>query len=123
MVNSTTPPAGRALWHDRAAQGTLGLAIVLNILLFILVFVAADRLADAVAVSGSSSGSADRFGAPSNALILPIIGLVAWLSAGALGCFYYVARSQRPIAYTIWGAIVLIELATWVPVLALLLNL
>jgi hypothetical protein len=123
MANSTTPSAGRTIWRDRAAQGTLGLAIILNLLLFLLVFVAADRLADGITTSGSSSGSVDRFGAPSNALILPIIGLIAWLSAGALGYFYYEARSEIPIAYTIWCAIVLIELATWVPVLALLLNL
>lgn len=119
MANSTAPPAGRAIWRDRVTQGTLGLAIILNILLFILVVLTAGRLADAI----TASGGMDRFGAPSNALILPIIGLIAWLSGGALGYFYYQARGQKSIAYSIWCAIVLVELATWVPVLALLLNL
>ena len=123
MANSTAQPAGQAIWHDRAALGTLGLAIILNVVLFVLAFVASDRLADAIAVSGGISGNVDRFGAPSNAFVLPIIGFITWLSAGALGYFYYSARGEKSIAYTIWGAIVLIELATWVPALALLLNL
>ena len=123
MANSASSSTGRPVWQDQAAQGTLVPAVILNFLLFILVLVTHDRLADAIAASGSSSGSVDRFGAPSNALILPIIGLIAWVSAGALGYFYYIARDEKSIAYTVWGAIILIELATWVPVLALLLNL
>ena len=123
MANSTSSSTGRPVWQDQATQGTLGPAVILNLLLFILVLVAYDRLADAIAASGGSSGSVDRFGAPSNAVILPIIGLIAWVSAGALGYFFYSARDEKTIAYTVWGAIILIELATWVPVLALLLNL
>ena len=120
MANSTTTGSGRAIWQDRAAQATLSLAIVLNIALFALVFVTNDQLSEAIAGSAGVSGSGDPFSSPSSALILPIIGLVSWLLAGALGLFYYTTRDQASIAYTIWGAAVLIELATWVPVLGLI---
>lgn len=122
MANSTVPGTGQAVWQDRAAQATLGLAIVLNIVLFVLVFLTYDQLTETIAGSGGLSGSDDRFGSPANALILPIIGLVSWLLAGALGLFYYTARDQASIAYTIWGTVVLIELATWVPILSLIIG-
>ena len=117
MAKSITPGTGQAFWQDRAAQATLGLAIVLNILLFALVFLTYDQLTETIA---ATAGSGDHFGSPSSVLVLPIIGLVSWLAAGALGLFYYSTRDQASIAYTIWGVAVLIELATWVPVLSLI---
>jgi hypothetical protein len=118
MSNSTAPGTGRAFWQDRTAQATLGLAIVLNIALFALVFFTRDHLAEALAAAGNDA----RFGWPSSAFILPIIGLTSWLSAGALGLFYYSNRDQAAIAYTIWGAAALIELVTWVPALNLIIS-
>ena len=123
MANSSTATAVQNIWQDRATQVSLGLAIVLNLLLFGLVILSNDRLATAIADSGTGSGAAadgvDRFGSPSNAFILPIIGLIAWLLGGALG-IYYSVRNEVPIAYTVWSTVVLIELATWVPILALI---
>jgi hypothetical protein len=120
MANSTTPGTGRTIWQDRAALATLGLAVALNILLFVLVFLTYDQTTEAIARNADAAGSGDRFGSPSSAFILPIIGLVSWLLAGGLGLFYYTIRDQVSIAYTIWGVVVLIELATWVPVLSLI---
>ena len=122
MADSTEPLNGRALWRDRGAQVTLGLAVVLNILLFLLVILTNDRLAESIANSGTKLGSVDRFGPPSSAIILPVIGLITWLLAGALGFFYYAVRDEASIAYTVWGASALVVLATWVPVLGLIFD-
>jgi hypothetical protein len=116
MANSTAPETSRAIRRDRTAQATLGLAIVLNILLFVLVFLTYDQLTESMA---GSVGGSQRFSSPSSAFILPIIGLVSWLSAGILGFFFYSTRDQATIAYTIWGVAVLIQLATWVPIVNL----
>jgi hypothetical protein len=119
MANTTAPKNARVIWQDRLAQLTLGLTIVLNMALFILVFLTYDQLTEAIAGSVASD---DRFGLPSSALILPVIGLVSWLLAGALGFFYHARRDQASIAYTVWGAAGLIQLAVWVPVLRLIIS-
>jgi hypothetical protein len=115
MSNTSTETAGQALWQDRIAQISLGLAVVLNLLLFVLVLLARQRLDEAIAASNG--------GGPFNVLMLPIIGLVAWIVGGVLGYFFYTVRDEPPIAYIIWGTVVLIELATWVPAVALIINL
>lgn len=94
---------------------SLGLAIVLNVILFALILIANRQLEEAIA-------NTPEAGPLTNALILPVIGLVAWLVGGALGAFFYFARNEAPIAYIVWGAVVLIELATWVPALALMID-
>lgn len=101
----------RTLSQDRVAQLTLGLAILLNMALFAFVLLANRRLAQAIADSAT---------APPSVFILPVIGLVAWLLAGVLGYYYYAIRDETPVAYIVWGATVLIQLATWVPALSLI---
>lgn len=118
MSNSPARTAAQALWHDRVARVSLGLAIALNLLLFALVLLAKQSLDEALAAS-----SAGPTGGRHEALIVPIIGLVAWIVGGGLGAFYHNVRDEAPIAYIIWGAVVLIELATWVAVLNLIIDL
>jgi hypothetical protein len=112
--------AGPAIWRDKAAQISLGLAVVLNLLLFVLVLLTHQQLEDAVTAAEAAAGPGT--GGQYSTLILPIIGLASWLSGGALGAYYYRWRVEAPIAYIIWGAVVLIEVATWVPVLTLIVN-
>ena len=123
MSESATQTAGPAFWQDRATQISLGLAIALNLLLFALVLLANQQLEEAVAGAVNISDGADRFAAPANALILPIIGLLSWLIGGVLAYFYFSVRDEAPMATIIWGAVILIEVATWVPVLNLLIDL
>jgi len=121
MSESPTETYSPVFWRDRATQISLGLAIALNLLLFILVLATNRQLEEAIA--GRISGGAGRFGAPSSALILPIIGLVSWLIGGALAYFYFKGRNEASMAVIIWGTVVLIELATWEPILNLLTDL
>lgn len=123
MAKLTAPQTWRNLSQDRAARLTLGLAILFNIALFALVLLANQRLTEAIADASSAPGDVDQFRVPSSAFILPIIGLVAWLLAGVLGYYYYAVRDENPVAYTVWGVTVLIQLATWVPVLSLIAGL
>jgi hypothetical protein len=132
MSNSATEKVGQPLWQDRAAQVSLGLAILLNLILFLVVFLAHQQLNEAVTAgsvaAGGISGAVDpapapNAGAPFNVLILPIIGLVSWIVGGALGAYYYSPRTDAPMAYIVWAAVALIGLATWVPVLSLILKL
>jgi hypothetical protein len=125
MSNSATETTRQPIWQDRAAQASLGLAIVLNLFLFILVLLAYRPLNQAAAgLSGAiDPATALNAGGPFNVLILPIIGLVSWLAGGALGVYYYNARSEAPMAYIIWSVVALIGLATWLPALSLILNL
>lgn len=112
MATETTKPNIR---QDRVARISLGSAIALNLILFALVLLANQQLSDAIA-------GAPDVGRPPNAYVLPVIGLVAWLVGGALGAIFFIARDEAAIAYIIWGSTVLIQLATWVPALALLIN-
>lgn len=121
MSDSTTGAAVKAPWQDRTAQVTFLLAVALNLLLFILVLLAREPLEQGITTAGG-----DRFGTPVgdpySALILPIIGLIAWLAGGLLGYFYYKVRDEAPVAYIVWGAVVVIELATWAPAISLIIN-
>ena len=119
MSDSLTETANKAFWRQRATQIGLGLSIALNLLLSALVLLTSQQLEQAIA----GATGVDSFGAPSNALILPVIGLVSWVIGGALAYFYVSLRNEAPMATIIWGTVILIELATWVPVLNLLIDL
>jgi Mn2+/Fe2+ NRAMP family transporter len=100
------------------ARISLGLAIALNLLLFVVILFARPGLDEAITLSNAVPGEAAY-----DALILPIIGIAGWVVGGALGLFYYNARDEAPMAYIIWGTVVLIELATWVPAITLIFGL
>lgn len=128
MSNSTTKTVWQPIWRDRAARIGLGLAVILNLLLFVMVLLTHQQLSEAMASAGDISDAIDgtiapNAGQPFNVLILPIIGLVSWLVGLALGAFYYNVRKDPPMAYIVWAAVVLVDLATWVPALSLIFDL
>jgi hypothetical protein len=132
MSNSATEATDRPILKDRAAQISLGLAIILNLFLFLLIILAYQRLNEAVAAYsvavGDTAAAVDlsatpNAGGPFNVLVLPIIGLVGWLVGGVVGAYYYSARADAPMAYIVWASAVLIGLATWLPALSLIMNL
>ena len=59
-------------------------------------------------------------GPPTRLFVLPLLGLLAWLSNGAIGWAVYQAQGEKAIAYLLWGAAVLVQLVTWIAVLLLL---
>jgi hypothetical protein len=119
MSNATTETVTRPIWRDRAAQISLGLAMLLNLLLFVLVLLAHQQLNEAMDAAAGAPDNGQAF----NSLVLPIIGLVTWVIGGALGAFYYRIRGEAPMAYIIWAAVAFIQMTTWVPVLTMIVDL
>ena len=108
------------LWRDKLSQILLTAPIILNLLLFGVLTALMNRLNDQVPLHFDSNGMVDRTGAAANLLILPIIGLVAWSPALGGGLFFYFWRDERPMAQLIWAITIVIELATWMAVIMLL---
>jgi len=111
---------GWDIWHDRIFGICLGATFLLNSLLFALLTILINRLPAEMALHFDAQGQIDRFGSPASLILLPLTGLITFLVAIALGWFYYQNRSQKPLAYIVVGAAVLIELATWVALAGLI---
>jgi len=112
------PPS--ELWRDRLSQILMATPILLNLLLFGVLTALITGLEEQVPLHFDSSGSVDRTGSAANLLILPTIGLVAWILALVGGLYFYLWRDERPVAQIIWAMTIVIELATWTAVFILL---
>ncbi len=111
---------GWDIWHDRILRICLGAILSLNGLLFALLTILISRLPTEMALHLDAQRQIDRFGSPAGLFLLPLTGFVTILVAVALGWFYYQNRREKPLAYIVVGAAVLIELATWVALAGLL---
>ncbi len=110
------------IWRDRVLQVSLGLAIFLNGLLFAFLSAILGRLPAEMALHFDKDAQVDRYGSPAGLLISPLVGFIAWIAACILGWLFYQERREKPIAYIIGGATVVIEIATWIAVIGLLAN-
>jgi uncharacterized membrane protein len=110
----------RDIWRDRVMQFSMGAAIVLNVALFAVVAAQFGRLPDEVPLHFDGPGQVDRFGSPAGLYVLPLIGLITWLTAALLGWFFHQVRDEKPVAYIVWGTTVAIQLATWLAIINLL---
>ncbi len=110
-----------SIWPERRSLFLIGAAVALNLTLFAFLSVIYSRLPAEVPLHFSQIGVVDRTGSPSGLFILPLIGLVAWIAAVILGWFFYFLRHEKPVAYIVWGVTVVIELATWIAVVGLIL--
>lgn len=108
------------LWQDRLAQAVAITAVALNGLLFACLCAIYSRLPALVPLHFNEGGIADRIEAPLYLFVLPLVGLIVWLANGMLGWFFYHWRGERPLAFILWGAAVVVQLATWAAVLGLL---
>lgn len=110
----------RDIWGDRVMQFCLGASIILNVALFALIAAQFGRLPDEVPLHFDGLGQVDRYGSPAGLYILPLIGLLAWLTAALLGWYFHQVRDEKPVAYILWGATVAIQLAAWLAIINLL---
>lgn len=108
------------IWRDRRAQSMLATAVSLNGLLFAYLCTAYGRLPASVPLHFSQTGAVDRVGTPANLFLLPLIGLLSWLINSVLGWFFYQLRHEPPLALVLWGAAIVVQIATWTAVLGLL---
>lgn len=108
------------IWQDRLAHIIVATAASLNGLLFAYLCAIYGRLPRLIPLHFDEHGFADRVEAPASLFVLPLVGLIAWLVNGALGWYFYHWRDEQPLAFIMWGATILVQLATWAAVLGLL---
>jgi uncharacterized membrane protein len=101
-------------------QSCMGASIILNVALFAFIAAQYDRLPDEVPLHFDGLGQVDRYGSPAGLYILPLIGLIAWLTAALLGWYFHQVRGEKPVAYVLWGTTVAIQLAAWLALVNLL---
>lgn len=111
---------GWSIWPDRKALILLGASILLNLSLFAFLSLVFVSLPEEVPLHFSRIGDVDRAGPPTGLFVLPLIGLVSWISAAIVGWFFYYIRHEKPIAYIVWGITVVIEIATWIAAVGLI---
>lgn len=108
------------IWRDRLAQMMWATAMVLNGFLFAYLCTIYSRLPALVPLHFNESGIVDRVETPANLFILPLVGLMAWLVNGLSGWLFYHWRSEKPLAFILWGTAIVVQLAAWAAVLGLL---
>lgn len=64
-----------------------------------------------------ASGSPDRLGPRGEIFLVPLIGLLTWLTNGVLGSLLY--RRERVASYLLWGGSILVQLLVWTAALGL----
>ena len=110
----------RDIWRDRVMQFCVGASIILNVALFAVIASQIGRLPEEVPLHFDNLGRVDRFGPPTDLFVLPLIGLISWLSAALLGWYFHQVRDEKPVAYILWGTTVIIQLAAWLAVINLM---
>ncbi len=111
-----------SFFKDRVSQTMIMIAILSNLALFGFLVAMMGQLQSEVPLHFDASGAIDLFGSPADLLLLPIIGLIAWSLALALGGYYYFLEEEASFAQIIWGATGAIEIATWLAVIFLLIQ-
>ncbi len=100
------------LWRDRFMYAFGLIGFVLCAALFAYVCVRYSSLPRSLPMHYNTEGLPDRFGPPSQAFILPFIGLLAWLGNSLLGLWVY--RREQMAAYLLWGGMIFVQLLLWV---------
>jgi hypothetical protein len=109
-----------SVWHDRLALGLIalgGAALFALAAYLILIF---PQLPAQMALRFDAQGLPSRFGPPAGLFILPVIGLVAWLLNTLGGVWLHRRAAERPAAYLLFGAALLVQALVWVAALGLL---
>ena len=101
------------IWRERSVLALLGGAVGLNLLLFGLLSTLYSRLPNPTPLHFDARGVVDRWGSPAGLFVLPVAGLLAWLINGVVGALFYRHSENRPVAFVIWAAAVLLQVATW----------
>ncbi len=108
------------IWRDRVAGTALFTATLLNGGLFAFLTLIYARLPLALTLTVDQAGIVTRTVPPVNLFVLPVLGLIASVSNGVLGTYFYQIRGERPPAYLLWGASIIVQLITWVALLTIL---
>lgn len=103
------------LWHDRAYQFWLALALIANIALFIYLAVRFSTLPDPLPLHFDSFGQPDRIESKSGIFALPIIGVIVFFLNAVLGVLFHQRERVATILLTIGGLFV--QILMWLVVI------
>lgn len=129
--SNLSPEAGRSplkqhgwlswpLWRDRTARILLLAAPLLNALHFAVLTGLFPTLPGEVPLRMDNAGAVLLSGPPSRLFLPPLFGLLSWLTNAVLGWNFYQRRHERTIAYLLWGAAVVLQIAALATLLFLL---
>jgi hypothetical protein len=118
---STQPAVSAwALWSDRPALALIalgGLGLLALQTYLVLIF---PQLPPQIALRFNDQGLPIRFGPPEGVFTLVLIGAVAWGLNTVVGVILHRRAAERPAAYLLFSAAVVVQALTWVAALGLL---
>lgn len=110
----------RRIWSDQLARVLILVGLTLPISLLGYLAARAQDLPPLVPFGFDASGAPDPMAPPGRLLLLPLISAISWLADLAIGVWFYRRRSDRILAYGLWGAAILVGLLLWGAALHLL---
>ena len=99
---SAEPAAfARRVWDDRVARGFLVAGLVLTVALLVLVSLAVPGRAE-VSLGFNSQGLPLEPVPGQQLLLLPVLGIFAFVADLFIGLFFYRRETERPVAFVLW---------------------
>jgi hypothetical protein len=99
---SAEPAAfARRVWDDRIARGFLIAGLVLTVVLLVLVSLAVPGRAE-VSLGFNSQGLPLEPVPGQQLLLLPVLGIFAFVADLFIGLFFYRRETERPVAFVLW---------------------
>jgi hypothetical protein len=108
------------LWSDRAAQVLLLVGIALPLTLLGYLALNVPSMPTGVPFGFEPSGAPNPVAPPGRLLLLPMIGGLCWITDFAVGAWLYRQEKDRPLAYAMWGAAIVVGGLLWGATLQLL---
>ncbi len=106
------------IWRDAVALALLGGGALALTLLLALISFRYPQLPILIPLHFAASGSPDRLGPRTEIFLMPLIGLLTFISNGVLGGILY--RRSQVASYLLWGSSILVQLLVWIAALSML---
>jgi hypothetical protein len=108
------------LWNDRLAQVLVLMGLALPLLLLGYLALRVPTLPAIVPFGFDTTGSPNPLAPPGRLLLLPMIGGLCWIADFTVGAWLYRRTKDRPLAYAVWGAAIVVGGLFWGATLQLL---
>jgi len=108
------------LWHDRLALGLIAAAGLATLALTVYLLIIIPQLPAEIALRFDAQRRPVQFGAPEGLWLLAALAAAAWLVNTLLGALFHRRAEDRPLAYVLFGATLLMAALAWGALLGLL---
>ncbi len=112
---TTAPSPVQMLLQDRALQLLLAFTLAMNLALVIFLMVRYGDLPDPLPLHFDATGLPDRIESKSGILILPVIGLIVFVSNGLLGVLVH--RRERAATLLLAAGALVVQVLMWLAVI------